>query len=284
MGSLTSPSRPSALRCRGRQLVWTDHPQMVGILNVTPDSFFDGGRFQLAEAAFVQGERLVQEGAAVLDVGGQSTRPGYVEIPAYEEIDRVVPVIGALVARVEAPLSIDTYKPGVARAALRAGAHILNDIYGLQRHPEMAQLAAEYGAAVIAMHNDPKLRDQRGDVIDRLRVYFRRTLEIATAAGVPADQVVLDPGIGFGKTQEQNLEIMARLGELRDLGCPLLLAASRKSVIAHVLDLPPEERLEGTLATTALAGWQGVELVRVHDVRSNLRTARMAAALRRAAR
>jgi dihydropteroate synthase len=178
------------------------------------------------------------------------------------------------------PIAVDTYKPEVAKAALRAGAHVLNDIYGLQGNPEMAELAAACGAAVVAMHHDARFRDQRGDVIGRLRRYFERSLEVGARAGLAHDKIILDPGIGFFKTQEQNLEIMARMGELHDLGCPLMLAASRKSVIAHVLDLPSEERLEGTLATTSVAVWQQVDFLRVHDVRANLRVARMTAAIR----
>ena len=255
-------------------------PRLVGIVNVTPDSFFDGGKFADAGAAVAQACRMVEEGAAAIDIGGQSTRPGYGEISAEEEIARTAPVIAALVRQAAVPVSIDTYKPAVARAALAAGAHILNDIHGLQRSPEMAPLAAESGCAVIVMHYDPALRETAGDVIDHLKFFFHRSLELAAQAGVSEERLVLDPGIGFGKTQRQNLEVMARLGELRSLGFPLLLGASRKSVIGNVLGLPPAERLEGTLATTALAVWQGVEFIRVHDVAANLRAAKIAAALR----
>jgi dihydropteroate synthase len=190
-------------------------------------------------------------------------------------------------------ISIDTYKPAVARAALAAGAHVLNDIHGLQGAPELAKLAAEYGAAVVAMHHDERFRDfvrrpgdtahgiAEIDLIGRMKTWLARSVEIAVKAGVRADQVALDPGIGFFKTQEQNLEIMGRLTGLRELGCPLLLGASRKSVIGKVLGgQPVEDRLEGTLATTTLAVWQGVEIVRVHDVAANIRAARMARAIR----
>jgi dihydropteroate synthase len=280
---MSSPSQTAEIRllkCRDRRIAIGRETQLVGILNVTPDSFFDGGRFAKSEPAINQAARLVEGGAAVIDVGGQSTRPGYEEISAEEEIARIVPVITALAPRLAVPISVDTYKPGVARAALLAGAHLLNDIHGLQRHPEMASLAAEFGCAVIVMHYDAEFRENTNDVIERIKEFFHRSLEIATHAGVAEDAIVLDPGIGFGKTHEQNLEILARIGELRTLGFPLLLGASRKSVIGNVLGLPPEERLEGTLATTALAVWQGVEFVRVHDVRANARAAKMAAALR----
>lgn len=268
------------LKCRDREIAVGRETRLVGILNVTPDSFFDGGKFADTESAVAQAARLVEEGAAVIDVGGQSTRPGYAEVSAGEEIARVVPVIAALVPRLVAPISVDTYKPEVARAALEAGAHLLNDIHGLQRHPGMVRLAAEFGCAVIVMHQDATFRETPGDVIENMKKFFRRSLEIAARAGVAEDRIILDPGIGFGKTHEQNLEILARLAELKTLGFPLLLGASRKSVIGNTLDLPPGERLEGTLATTALAVWQGVEFIRVHDVRANARAAKMAAALR----
>lgn len=269
------------LACRERSVVIGGEPQIVGILNTTPDSFFDGGLHHAPTAAIARGEAMVAEGATVLDVGGQSTRPGHAEISAAEEIARVVPVIAALVQRVTVPLSIDTYKPAVARAALAAGAHVLNDIHGLQRAPELAHLAAEHGAAVIAMHFEDGFKTAGTDTLPRMHAYFARTVEIAARAGIPLTRLVLDPGIGFGKTPEQNLEILGRLAELRALGCPLLLGASRKSFIAHVLDLPVDERLEGTLATSALAVWQGVDFLRVHDITANLRAARVARAIRR---
>jgi dihydropteroate synthase len=281
----TSPASPEtgvrAWRCRDRVVELGSGPIIMGILNVTPDSFFDGGRHDLLENALAQAERMIAEGARILDIGGQSTRPGYTEISPQEEIARVVPVIAALVQRTDVVLSIDTYKPAVARAALEAGAHILNDIHGLQRAPELARIAAGVGAGVVAMHHEEGFQNAAGDLIGRMTAWLARSLEIASAAGVPAERVAVDPGIGFFKTQPQNVEILGRLGELRALGCPVLLGASRKSVIAHVLDgLPAAERLEGTLATTALAVWQGVEMVRVHDVLANARAARMAQAIR----
>ena len=271
---------PRSLDCRGLRVEYGAVPVIVGIVNVTPDSFYDGGRHATTEAAVAQGARLVSEGAGMLDIGGMSTRPGHGDVSVADEIARVVPVIAALAGKVAVPLSIDSYRPAVVRAALEAGAHVVNDIHGLQRAPELARLAAEFGAAAIAMHFEKGFETATGDVIERQLAFFRRSLAIAAEAGLPMERIVLDPGIGFHKTQEQNLELIARVGELRALGLPVLLAASRKSVISHVLDLPPEERLEGTLATTALAVWQRVEFLRVHDVRANLRAARMAAALR----
>jgi len=275
---------PRELLCRDRRLTIGHQPLIVGILNVTDDSFFDGGHHNSLPAAVSHARLLIAEGASVIDVGGQSTRPGYIEVGPDEEIRRVVPVIRELVRHTAVPVSIDTYHPSVARAALEAGAHIVNDIHGLQRDPLMASVIASSGAAAILMHNDPALREHPADadVILSLKAYFARTLELASLAGLDPSRIILDPGIGFGKTQPQNLAILARLSELHTLGYPLLLGASRKSVISHVLDLPPEERLEGTLALTALAVSQGVQLHRVHDVLANHRAALMAAALRAA--
>jgi dihydropteroate synthase len=274
------------IRCRDRRLPLDQGPLIVGILNLTDDSFYDGGRHHSRSAAVAHARQLVAEGAAVIDIGGQSTRPGYTEVGPEEEIRRVVPVIHELVRHVAVPLSIDTYQPAVAEAALMAGVHIVNDVHGLQRDPAMAGVIARYRAAAILMHNDPALRDAAAsantptaDVIAHIKGFLERTLALAVAAGIDPAGIILDPGIGFGKTQGQNLEILARLGELHALGQPLLLGISRKSVISHVLDLPADERLEGTLALTALAVAQGVQFHRVHDVRANHRAALMAAAV-----
>jgi len=271
---------PRELLCRDRRLTLGRQPLIVGILNVTDDSFFDGGHHNSLPAAVSHARLLIAEGASVIDVGGQSTRPGYVEVSTNEEIRRVVPVIRELVRHTAVPISVDTYQPAVARAALEAGAHIVNDIHGLQSDPLMASVIAESGAAAILMHNDPSFRDSTDDVIASIKTFLARTLDLAAHAGIDSARIILDPGIGFGKTQPQNLSILARLSELHSLGYPLLLGVSRKSVISHVLDLPPEGRLEGTLALTALAVSQGVQFHRVHDVLANHRAALMAAALR----
>ena len=280
MNLLRPRSKPYELRCRDRHLAVGRETRLAGILNVTPDSFSDGGRFLSPESAIAHAVRLVEEGAAFIDVGGQSTRPGFREIPVEEEIARVVPVIAALVQRLPVPISIDTYRPAVARAALHAGAHLVNDVHGLQHSPELARLVAEFGCPVIVMHHDETFRETPGDSIDKMKAFFTRSLAIAAQAGIVEELIILDPGIGFGKSQEQNLEILARLSELKELGFPLLLGASRKSVIGNVLSLPPDERLEGTLATTVLAVWQEIEFLRVHDVRANARAAKMAGAIR----
>ena len=277
---MSSQALTRSLDCRGLQLVFGDETIVMGILNVTPDSFSDGGRFAAVDVAVAHAERMVSEGAGIIDIGGQSTRPGFVEVSAEEEIARVIPVIEVLAGKLGVPLSIDTYKPEVARAALKAGAHLINDIHGLQHDPRLAELAVEYGAPVIAMHQEPNFKETGDDPVDRLRTYFERTAAIAAAIGLERERLVVDPGIGFGKTQSQNLGLMARIGEMRDWGWPVLLGASRKSVIGNVLDQPVDQRLEGTLATTAIACWQGVEIVRVHDVAANVRAVRMTAALR----
>ena len=267
------------LLCRDRRLVIDGTPHIVGILNVTDDSFFDGGQHYSLPAAVSHARQLVAEGASVIDIGGQSTRPGHVEVGPEEEIRRVVPVIRELVRHVAVPLSIDTYHAAVADAALTAGAHLVNDIHGLQRDPAMAGIIARHGAAAIVMHNDPAFKQTPGDVIEKIKIFLTHSLAIADSAGINLHRIILDPGIGFAKTQPQNLEILARLSELHVLARPLLLGVSRKSVISHVLDLPPDERLEGTLALTVLAVSRGVQFHRVHDVRANHRAARMAAAV-----
>jgi dihydropteroate synthase len=270
------------LLCRGLKVELGGAPKMIGIVNITDDSFFDGGRFASTEAAVAQGLKLVAEGAAMLDLGGQSTRPGFAEISPEEEIARVIPVIEALAKKTSVPLSIDTYKPLVARAALVAGVHVLNDIHGFQGlgAAELAGIAAESGCTVILMHNDAAYKATKLDPVAAMLAFFDRSLAVAARAGVARDKIILDPGIGFAKTHEQNLALIARLDELHVLGLPLLLGASRKSVIGNILELPPAERLEGTLATTALAVWQRVEFIRVHDVQANLRAAQVAVALR----
>lgn len=280
--SVTPESASPTVGFRGKTVVLDGRPKMVGILNVTPDSFFDGGRHSTPESALDRAIQMTAEGAAIVDVGGESTRPRHVEVTAEEEIARVVPVIETLASRIRLPLSVDTHKPAVARAAIAAGADIINDVHGFQCAPELADIAAEHGCGVILMHQDVSFSGSRGGTMERIAFFLSRSLAIALAAGVARERIILDPGIGFAKTHEQNLEILARLGELRSLGCPLLLGASRKSVIGNVLSLAPDELLEGTLATTSLAVRQGVEFLRVHDVRANLRAAQVAAAVREA--
>ena len=252
----------------------------MGILNVTPDSFSDGGEFSDAEVALRRALEMEEEGADFIDVGAESTRPGAEEISAEEEWARLEPILATLKGSLRIPISVDTYKAAVAARALDAGASIANDIFGFQRDPEMAEVVASRGAGVVLMHNSRGMAIE-GDLISAELHYFEKSLEIASAAAIDPSRIVLDPGIGFGKTVEQNLELMRRLNELKTLGFPLLLGASRKSVIGKTLDLPVEERLEGSLATT-VAGIAGkVDIVRIHDVVPNLKAARMADAIYR---
>jgi len=256
---------------------------LMGIVNATPDSFFADSRRPVPELALEQGLKLVEEGADILDLGGESTRPGSLPVDEATELARVLPVLGLLrAARPELPISIDTQKARVAARALEAGANIANDIWGLQGDADMARVVAEARAAVVVMHNQ-RGTDYEGDLMAALREFFFKSIDLADKAGIRAEAIVLDPGIGFGKTPAQNIEVLARLGELRSLGFPVLLGTSRKSVIGHILDLPAEERLEGTLATSALGVAAGVDILRVHDVRANLRAARVADALSAAA-
>jgi dihydropteroate synthase len=260
---------------------WGERTFVMGILNVTPDSFSGDGLIRADDpvaAAVDQARRMVDEGADMLDVGGESTRPGHAPVDAAEEIGRVVPVLAALRAALPAtPLSIDTTKVEVAEAALAAGANLLNDVWGTGPDSAMATLAAERGVPLVVMHNRAEARydDVVREVVDDLAV----ALERAERAGVPGTSLFVDPGIGFGKTADHNVTLLHSLGALRALGRPILLGTSRKSTIGRILDLPPDDRLEGTLATTALGIGAGVDIVRVHDVRPNVRAARVSDAI-----
>ncbi len=260
---------------------WGERTFVMGILNVTPDSFSgDGliGRGDPVAAAVDQARRMVDQGADLLDIGGESTRPGHAPIEAAEEIGRVIPVLAAIrTAMPGVPLSIDTTKAVVAEAALAAGADLLNDVWATGPDPAIAELAASAHVPLLVMHNrhEPDYRDVMREVIDDLRA----ALERAERAGVPPADLLVDPGIGFGKTADHNLIVLRHLGELTTLGRPILLGTSRKSTIGKILDLPADERLEGTLATTALGIAAGVDIVRVHDVEANVRAARVSDAV-----
>lgn len=268
----TPPRGIACLRDLGRRTL------VMGILNATPDSFSDGGRFADVDRAEAQATRMIDEGADVVDVGGESTRPGHVPVSAEEETARVLPVIARLAPHCPVPISIDTYKAATAAAALRAGATIVNDVWGLTRDPDIARVAAEFGAAVVVMHNRETIDPGIDTIADQI-AFFHRAIDRATAAGVREEDVIVDPGIGFGKTFEQNLETLARLGELAAVGRPILLGTSRKSMIGRILDLPPDERLAGTLATNVAGILAGAAIVRVHDVRPHVEAARVTDAL-----
>lgn len=256
----------------------TEHQTYImGILNVTPDSFSDGGRYTRIDEALAHAEQMIKEGADIIDVGGESTRPGHVQITDEEEIERVVPVIGALKREFDIPVSADTYKSRVARAAIAAGADLINDIWGLKYDSEMAGVIAESGAACCLMHNRESA--DYGQFIPEFLEDMRECVRLADAAGIPRDKILLDPGVGFGKTYEMNLEIISRLEVMHDLGLPVLLGTSRKSVIGLTLNLPAGEREEGTLVTTVYAVQKGCAFVRVHDVEKNKRAVQMSRAL-----
>ena len=253
---------------------------IMGILNVTPDSFSDGGDFDSVEKALKHAKKMVEEGADMIDIGGESTRPGHTYVDSEEEIRRVVPVIKALKKEISLPMSIDTYKADVAEEALKLGVEMVNDVWGLRRDENMANVIAKYDAEVCIMHNQDGTEYDK-DIMEAIKDFLNESIKMALDAGVKKEKIVLDPGIGFGKTFEQNLEVLRRLGELRDLGYPILLGTSRKSVIGNVLHLEPKDRVEGTVATTVLGVRDGVDIVRVHDVTENLRAAKMADAIYR---
>ncbi len=244
----------------------------MGILNVTPDSFYDGGRFFEPSLAIRRAEEMVEEGVDVIDVGGVSTRPGSVAPGEEEEVRRVLPVIERLVERVKVPLSIDTFRSSVASACFKKGVKILNDVTALRGDENMAEVARDYGVEVILMHMKGTPKDMQEnpyyeDVIKEIMDFFEERIDYAVKKGIPEEKIWIDPGIGFGKTLEHNLLILKNLKKLKSLGRPVLIGPSRKSFIGMILNLPPEERLYGTLATVAHAFWEGVDMVRVHDVR-----------------
>ena len=250
---------------------------IMGILNVTPDSFSDGGKFNQMDAALYHAEEMIRDGADIVDVGGESTRPGHTVISDDEEISRVAPVIEAIKSRFDIPVSIDTYKGKVTEAALKAGADLVNDIWGFKFDHKVAELTAQYGAACCLMHNrsEPTYQDYLNDVVADLRECVR----IAKDVGISDDKIILDPGVGFGKTYQMNLEIINHVDVLHSLGFPILLGTSRKSVIGQTLNLPTDQRVEGTLATTVVGVLKGCAFVRVHDIKENKRVIQMTEAI-----
>lgn len=269
------------LSCRDLSLTLGERTLVMGILNVTPDSFSDGGKHFDPGMAVEHAHQMVEDGADIVDLGGESTRPStwsQQPLSAEEEVHRLLPVLKRLVQEIKVPISIDTYKAETARATLDAGAHMINDIWGFQRDPEIAAVAAEYDVPVVLMHNQDgtEYEEMMGDIF----AFLRRSVAIAQDAGVKAEQIILDPGIGFGKDTQQNLTVLHHLREFRSLGKPVLLGTSRKATIGETLNLPTDQRLEGSLATIVWGVSQGAaDIVRVHDVKESVRAVRMADAI-----
>ena len=259
------------ISCGNKEIILGERTLVMGILNVTPDSFSDGGKYNNLDSAIKQAEKLILDGADIIDVGGESTRPGHIQISSEEEISRVVPIIEKISKNLDTVISIDTYKYNVAEEAIKAGANIINDIWGLQYdNGEMAELVKKSSLPIIVMHNQNDEIYSK-DIMLSLREFFEKTYKIADKYGIDRDKIILDPGLGFGKNAEQNIEILSRLNELRDMGS-ILLGASKKRFIGKLLnDLPFDERVEGTVATTVIGIEKGVDIVRVHNVLENKR-------------
>ena len=263
----------------GREFDLEHEAYIMGILNVTPDSFSDGGKWNEIDKTLRHVEEMIQDGAAIIDIGGESTRPGYTRISVEEEVMRVVPVVEKIKERFDIPVSVDTYKASVAEQAIKAGADMINDIWGFKGDAAMAGVAAKYDIPCCIMHNrDTKMRPYN-DFIEDVINDLKGCINIGLSAGLKRDKIITDPGIGFGKTLEENLIMMNNLECLKCLGCPVLLGTSRKSMIGLTLDLPVEERLEGTIATTVLGIMKGCSIIRVHDVKENHRALKMTKAI-----
>jgi dihydropteroate synthase len=268
---------PGVTRCGGREFRWGERTYVMGVINVTPDSFSGDGLGGDVEAAVAQGKRFAAEGADILDVGGESTRPNAAPVSAEEELHRVIPVIERLAGEVTVPVSVDTYRYEVAQRALAVGARMINDIWGLGQEPRLADLAAEHKVPMVLMSNQ---RDGKClDIVPEVIASLKKSIALAVDRGVPWQNIIVDPGVGFGKTLEQNLEIVRCLEELMCLNRPVLIGTSRKSMIGLVLNLPPDQRLEGTAATVAISIAKGADIVRVHDVAQMVRVCRMSDAV-----
>lgn len=252
---------------------------IMGILNVTDDSFSDGGNYNTVDAAIRRVETMLDDGVDIIDVGGESTKPGYMQISAEQEIENVVPIISEIKKRYNVPVSVDTYKYQVAEKAIEAGADIVNDIWGLQYDNQMASVCARSDVGVIAMAN--KSETMVGGICQRVSDTYKRSIEIARLAGIKDDHIVLDPGFGFGKSYEENLELLNNLDTVDTFGFPTLVGISRKSMIGHTLDTPPNERLEGTIACNTIAIMKGANIIRVHDVKQGKLAAKMVDKIRR---
>ena len=265
------------MKIGNREFDTVNETYIMGILNVTPDSFSDGGKYYKPESALVRAKWMIEEGASIIDIGGESTRPGYVQISDEEEINRVVPVIKTIKSKLDIPISIDTYKSKVAKAAIEAGADMVNDIWGLKYDGTMAGVVAEYKVPCVLMHN--RKSEEYDDFMKDVFADMAESIEIAREAGIAEDKIMLDPGIGFAKNQEMNLQVLRYLEDFHQFGYPMLLASSRKAVIGNALELPVTERVEGTMVTTVMAVMKRYAFVRVHDIKENYRAIKMTQAI-----
>lgn len=277
---ITEATESSGIQSEENWWVKSDRTMVMGILNLTPDSFSDGGKYNQYDAALRHAEEMIREGADIIDVGAESTRPygDAKKISAEEEMERLLPLLERLASVISVPISVDTYKAEVAAEAVKRGARMINDIWGLQYDSKMAKVASTYNIPIVIMHNQEGTTYTRC-IMSHICEYLYRSVEIAMQAGIPRENLIIDPGIGFGKTPKQNLQVMSRLEELKAIGCPILLGTSRKRFIGEVLDLPVEERVEGTGATIAVGITKGVSIVRVHDVKAAVRVAKMTDAM-----
>lgn len=274
------------IKCGDYSLEFGKRTLVMGVINVTPDSFSDGGKFYDSKVAITHAKHLVSEGADIIDVGGESTRPGSESVSLDEEMRRVIPVIEGISKEVNAPVSIDTCKSEVAKAALDAGACIINDISAMRSDPKIASVASEYSSPLILMHmqgtpKDMQKNPQYDDIMEDIKKFLNARVDFAISKGVPRENIIIDPGIGFGKTLEHNYDIIRRLEELEQFNLPILIGTSRKSFIGNTLGLDVDDRLEGTLATITISIINGADIVRVHDVKEAVRTARMTDAIYR---
>ena len=261
-------------RFRDMEIDFRKETIIMGIVNVTPDSFSDGGKYGRVDMALKHAEEMIRDGAKIIDVGGESTRPGHAPVSYEEELERTMPIIEAITRELSCAVSIDTYKAGVAEEAMKAGAHIINDIWGAKREPKIAEVAAKYGAPIILMHNR-EVAEYEGALMHEVIADLEESIAIALAAGVKRENIWLDPGIGFAKDTAQNIEVMQGLQKIADMGYPHLLGTSKKSLIGNVLGLAVEERLEGTSATACYGIERGCHIIRVHDVKEIARAVRM---------
>lgn len=270
------------MKIGNREFEFGQNTYVMGILNVTPDSFSDGGRYDVLSRAIEHAGKMIQSGVDIIDIGGESTRPGYTMISAEEEIERIVPVITAIKERWDIPISVDTYKAEVVKQAAKAGADMINDIWGLKFEPSMPMVVKETNLPICLMHNRPEIKDS--DILLDIIQELGESIGLALEAGIANDKIIVDPGVGFGKSYEQNLRVLANLQVMHQFGYPVLLGCSRKSVIGLTMNLPAEEREEGTMVTSVYAVQHGCSFVRVHDVLKNKRAIEMTKALQNAAK